>query len=109
MQLFPCPFCGPRSESEFHYAGEAGNIRPEGYTEVSGEAWANYLYMRSNAKGDAGEVWVHRTCREFFVMKRDSLTHEVFASMPLGHATESSDTLPSGAGPMMLNNGETVL
>ncbi|RUZ92182.1 sarcosine oxidase subunit delta, partial [Mesorhizobium sp. M7A.F.Ca.US.006.01.2.1] len=21
MQLFPCPFCGPRDETEFHYRG----------------------------------------------------------------------------------------
>ena len=26
MQLFPCPFCGPRPETEFHYGAEAGNL-----------------------------------------------------------------------------------
>ena len=27
MQTFPCPFCGPRSETEFHFATEAGRAR----------------------------------------------------------------------------------
>ncbi|RUX65781.1 sarcosine oxidase subunit delta, partial [Mesorhizobium sp. M7A.F.Ca.US.014.04.1.1] len=27
MQLFPCPFCGPRDETEFYYGGDAGNAR----------------------------------------------------------------------------------
>ncbi|MGN6144080.1 MAG: sarcosine oxidase subunit delta, partial [Mesorhizobium sp.] len=39
MQLFPCPFCGPRDEAEFHYGGEAGNLRPDG-REVPAERWA---------------------------------------------------------------------
>ncbi|RWF83911.1 sarcosine oxidase subunit delta, partial [Mesorhizobium sp.] len=45
MQLFPCPFCGPREESEFHYGGEAGNLRPDG-GDVTAERWAGYLHMR---------------------------------------------------------------
>jgi sarcosine oxidase subunit delta len=85
MQLFPCPFCGPRDETEFHYGGEAGTVRPEG-TDVSADDWARYLYMRANPKGRAREIWVHLTCGEFFVMERDSITHEVLASRALDEA-----------------------
>ncbi len=86
MQLFPCPFCGPRDESKFHYGGEAGNLRPDGM-EVTAGRWTDYLYMRANPKGATREVWVHLTCGEFFVMERDSLTHEVVGSSSLA-ATE---------------------
>ncbi|MBN9255500.1 MULTISPECIES: sarcosine oxidase subunit delta [unclassified Mesorhizobium] len=87
MQLFPCPFCGPRDETEFHYGGDAGNARPDG-ADVPIERWANYLHMRGNPKGVAREVWVHMNCSEFFVMERDTVTHEVLSSTALdgGHA-----------------------
>lgn len=82
MQLFNCPFCGPRDETEFHYGGEAGNRRPEG-KDAAAEDWAAYLHMRANPKGRTREVWVHLTCREFFVMTRDSVTHAVLATEAL--------------------------
>ncbi|RWO55337.1 sarcosine oxidase subunit delta [Mesorhizobium sp.] len=82
MQLFPCPFCGPREEAEFHYGGEAGNPRPEG-TDVRTGEWTDYLHLRTNPKGTTAEVWVHLTCREFFVMTRNSVTHEILDSSPL--------------------------
>lgn len=82
MQIFICPFCGPREESEFHYGGEAGNTRPDG-ADVPARRWATYLYMRANPKGATREVWVHMTCGEFFVMERDSVNHRVTASRAL--------------------------
>lgn len=88
MQIFTCPFCGPRSESEFHYGGEAGNIRPDG-ADVPAEVWASYLYMRANPKGPTREVWLHMTCGEFFVMERDSVSHKVNASTAFDDAGEA--------------------
>ncbi|MCB2150549.1 MAG: sarcosine oxidase subunit delta, partial [Rhodobacteraceae bacterium] len=44
MQIFPCPFCGPREEHEFLFAAEAGKVRPEPAAKVSDEEWAAYLY-----------------------------------------------------------------
>ncbi|QIG52037.1 sarcosine oxidase subunit delta [Nordella sp. HKS 07] len=82
MQIFICPFCGPREESEFHYGGDAGNARPEG-ADVPAERWGDYLYMRNNPKGAAREVWVHMACGEFFVMERDSVGHTVTATHAL--------------------------
>jgi sarcosine oxidase subunit delta len=83
MQLFRCPFCGTRDETEFHYGGEAGNARPEPAPETAATDWARYLYLRANPKGKTREVWVHLTCGEFFVMERDSLSHAVGASIAL--------------------------
>jgi sarcosine oxidase, subunit delta len=86
MQLFPCPFCGPRAETEFFFAGEAGTVRPEPAGEVSDEAWADYLHCNDNVKGSADEIWVHLTCGEFFAMRRDTLSHEVAEIWPLQRA-----------------------
>lgn len=83
MQLFSCPFCGPRDETEFFFAAEAGKVRPEPAESVSAERWASYLYMNSNPKGISREIWVHLTCGEFFLMERDTLTHAVKESRPL--------------------------
>ena len=83
MQLFPCPFCGPRPEIEFHFATEAGKTRPEPCPDVSARAGSRYLYDNANPKGATREIWVHLTCGEFFAMERDSLTHEVKSSTSL--------------------------
>lgn len=85
MQLFPCPFCGNRDETEFHFAGEAGNVRPQPAESVSAEDWANYLYLLDNPKGNSREIWIHFPCNEAFILERDTLTHEVERSVPLPH------------------------
>jgi sarcosine oxidase subunit delta len=88
MQLFECPFCGWRDETEFHYGGDAGKSRPQPAAgtsagQISADDWAHYLYFHKNLKGRTREIWLHLTCSEFFVMERDSVTHEVIASQPL--------------------------
>ena len=57
MQIFPCPFCGPRDESEFHYVGEP-KARPEPAGSVSDAEWANYLWFNAHPKGEAREIWL---------------------------------------------------
>lgn len=83
MNLFRCPFCGIRDETEFHFATEAGKARPEPAAAVSGAKWAAYLHLTRNPKGPSGEVWVHLTCGELFVMERDTASHEVLAAAAL--------------------------
>jgi sarcosine oxidase, subunit delta len=84
MQIFSCPFCGKRPETEFHYGGEAGNLRPQrAGDEVAAQSWASYLYFRANPKGTSREIWAHTACGELFVMERDTVTHEVVASAAL--------------------------
>jgi sarcosine oxidase, subunit delta len=71
MQIFPCPFCGPRDEIEFHYVGEP-KARPEPAGSISDAAWAEYLWFNANPKGVGREIWLHLTCMEMFVMTRDT-------------------------------------
>jgi sarcosine oxidase subunit delta len=87
MQLFSCPFCGPRGESEFRFAGEFGSARPEGAT-VTDAQWSSYLHRRSNPKGRSAELWLHLTCGEVFRLDRDTLTHVVSGSYALGDCAE---------------------
>ncbi|MFX0541089.1 sarcosine oxidase subunit delta [Roseovarius sp. S4756] len=83
MQIFPCPFCGPRDEREFHFAVEAGKARPEPAAEVIDADWAGYLYAVEAPRGEAREVWLHLTCGEYFVMTRDTVTRDVLGSAAL--------------------------
>jgi sarcosine oxidase subunit delta len=83
MQRFPCPFCGPRDETEFHFAAEAGKVRPEPAAEVTAEVWSHYLHLNRNPRGATREIWVHQTCGEFFLMERDTVTHVVAGATAL--------------------------
>jgi sarcosine oxidase subunit delta len=83
MQLFPCPFCGLRDETEFHYATEARKPRPEPAPEVSDADWSAYLHLNANPRGVSREVWIHLTCGEFFLMTRDTVSAEVLSAEPL--------------------------
>ncbi len=83
MQRFPCPFCGLRDEREFHLLGEAGKVRPDTTGPVTDADWSAYLFAKSNPKGASREVWMHVTCREVFVMERDTATMEVLSTTAL--------------------------
>jgi heterotetrameric sarcosine oxidase delta subunit len=88
MQIFSCPFCGPRNETEFHFAGELGKVRPDTTQDVTSGDWASYLYAQRNEKGAVREVWMHLTCSELFVMERDSVTMDVLGSRALRGGAE---------------------
>lgn len=82
MQIFPCPFCGPRDEREFHFAGESGKVRPdtarsEGAIDISAKGWSDYLYTQRNDHGYVREVWMHLPCQELFLLERHSITMDV--------------------------------
>jgi sarcosine oxidase, subunit delta len=79
LQIFPCPFCGLRDETEFHYVGEP-KARPEPVASVSDAEWAEYLWFNDNPKGLSREIWLHLTCMEMFAMTRDTATHLVTGS-----------------------------
>ncbi len=73
MLLIPCPWCGPRPESEFVARGEAGIIRPG--PDATPEALADFLYMRSNTKGVLAERWRHVSgCGRYFNALRHTVT-----------------------------------
>ncbi len=83
MQVFPCPFCGPRNETEFHFAAEAGKVRPDTTQQIGDADWATYLHAQRNEKGTVREVWMHMTCAELFILERDSVTMDVLGSTAL--------------------------
>ena len=83
MQIFKCPFCGKRNETEFHFLAEAGKPRPEPAEEVSDTQWADYLYFYQSPRGKTAEIWVHTPCGEFFILERDTITREVYRSISL--------------------------
>ena len=77
MLLIHCPYCGPRDETEFSYGGEADIARPTEPDALSDAEWADYVFMRTNAKGRFKEQWVHsHGCGRWFTMVRNTVTHE---------------------------------
>jgi sarcosine oxidase subunit delta len=86
MQIFPCPFCGPRDETEFHYVGEP-KARPEPAVDVTDVDWSEYLHFNANPKGASREIWLHMTCLESFSMTRDTATNVVLGAEPVARAT----------------------
>jgi len=78
MLLIPCPWCGDRDETEFHYGGQAGVPYPARPAELSDEQWGDYLFVRDNPKGQFAERWSHAAgCRRWFDIVRDTATHEI--------------------------------
>ena len=77
MLYIPCPHCGPRNETEFHYGAEAGVGYPDPNT-LSDNEWARYLHIRANPKGWHAERWVHAAgCGRWFNLWRNTITHEI--------------------------------
>jgi sarcosine oxidase subunit delta len=85
MLLINCPYCGPRAEIEFRYGGQAHIERPGPHGEVGDQQWAEYLFYRTNPKGEHRERWVHAAgCRRWFNMARDTTNHQIAAVYPMG-------------------------
>jgi len=83
--LIECPWCGPRGEEEFVARGEAHVARPADPAAASDAEWADYLFMRTNAKGLHRERWLHaHGCRRWFNAVRDTVTHRIHATYPPG-------------------------
>ena len=79
MIMLRCPYCNEiRGEDELRHGGEAGNLRPTDPAAASDEAWTDYLYMRSNAKGPLQEQWCCEAgCGQWFLVTRDTVSHQV--------------------------------
>lgn len=104
MLLIPCPWCGPRDETEFHYGGQAHVPYPEDPASLTDEQWARYLFFRDNPKGPFAERWSHAAgCRRWFNAVRDTSTNEILtvyrAGEPRPQPTEppSRPTRPSSS------------
>lgn len=78
MIRVPCPHCGDRDETEFHYGGQAGVAYPEEPSALGDEEWASYLFVRSNPRGWLHERWFHGAgCRRWFSVERHTVTDEI--------------------------------
>lgn len=85
MLLIDCPHCGKRPEVEFAYGGQAHLVRPAQPAEASDQQWADYLYVRDNARGVHAERWRHvRGCGRFFNALRDTTTDQFSATYRIG-------------------------
>ena len=78
MLVIDCPWCGPRDESEYSYAGEANIERPLAPHELDDDQWADYVFMRTNPRGLHVENWVHSAgCRRYLNVYRHTVTNEI--------------------------------
>jgi heterotetrameric sarcosine oxidase delta subunit len=83
MLRIECPWCGVRDEPEFTYGGESQAARPA--AAASDAEWADYLYCRTNAKGEHAERWCHSFgCGQWFNAVRNTATHEILATWAVG-------------------------
>jgi heterotetrameric sarcosine oxidase delta subunit len=84
MLLIACPWCGPRDEVEFRYGGQAHVAYPDP-DALDDAAWAAFLFVRDNPKGDFAERWVHAAgCRRWFNAVRHTVSHEIRRTYPPG-------------------------
>lgn len=79
MLLIPCPWCGPRAQSEFTYGGDATVQRPD--ADAAEAEWVAFVYLRDNRSGPHDELWHHSAgCRQWFHVRRDTRTHAIASS-----------------------------
>ena len=91
MLRIKCPYCGIRDQVEFQCGGEANVVRPAEPEATSDAQWANYLFYRDNLKGRHLERWLHAYgCRQWFLLERDTATHEILSSKRLGSSPLSA-------------------
>ena len=78
MLKIPCPFCGPRNESEFIHGGPAKDQRSEDPSTVSDQDWVEWLTVPNNPVGFTREKWWHvRGCGRWVTIRRHTVTHEI--------------------------------
>lgn len=97
MFLVHCPYCGDRSETEFHCGGEGGITRPEQTDQLDDVQWGDYVFMRKNPKGLHHEQWVHDAgCGRWFNAIRDTVSYKFVTTYKIGEqppagATDGTD------------------
>lgn len=90
MLQIKCPWCGPRDQSEFAYAGEADIVRPDDPSQLSDEQWADYVFMRRNTMGDFREQWYHaHGCQQFFIATRNTVTNRIESTCRPGESLDA--------------------
>ncbi len=86
MLLVKCPHCGMRPEIEFSYGGEAHIARPPDPFALDDQAWAEFLFYRTNPRGIHAERWNHaQGCGRWFNALRNTSTDSFLITYPMGH------------------------
>ena len=85
MLQINCPYCGTRPEIEFRCGGEAHIARPPQPNTLGDEAWAEFLFYRTNPKGVHAERWLHiHGCARWFNALRDTISDRILATYRAG-------------------------
>lgn len=75
MLLIDCPHCGPRAQIEFAYERTLDSIVT---LDMPPEEAVARLYERANPRGLDDELWRHSFgCRQWLVLRRHRVTHEI--------------------------------
>lgn len=78
MLKIPCPFCGPRNETEFVHGGPLKNRRSDDPGAIEDSDWIEYLTVPKNPLGPVEERWCHiRGCGLWFTIVRDTRSHDL--------------------------------
>lgn len=78
MMLIPCPFCGPRPETEFAYGGPDMGARAQDPNSFDEAAWVHALTIPPNPLGPVREHWRHtKGCGSWVTITRDTRTHVI--------------------------------
>lgn len=81
--LINCPHCGPRTTDEFYIKGDASKLRPGAIGDDTMDQWHDYVHIRDNVRGRTAEHWHHTGgCRQWLVVERDTVSHEIYAVTP---------------------------
>lgn len=72
--LVTCPNCGPREVQELRCAGESTS-RPK--TTPTQRELNEYVYFRANEAGPQREWWFCRSCEDWFLAERNTVTNIV--------------------------------
>ncbi len=81
--LINCPYCGPRTTDEFYIKGDASKQRPDTIGDGTLDTWHDYVHIRENVRGRMAEHWHHTGgCRQWLVVERDTVSHEIYAVTP---------------------------
>ncbi|MEM7172580.1 MAG: sarcosine oxidase subunit delta [Pseudomonadota bacterium] len=78
MIHIPCPWCGPRDETEFTYGGEAGDVMPALDGQSDQVAWHAFVHLSENPSGPVSEFWYHGGgCGRWLLVRRDTASYEI--------------------------------
>ncbi len=96
MLMIDCPWCGRRDQSEFSCKGEAHIARPVDPFALSDKEWGDYIYTRSNPKGEHAERWLHsQGCRRWFNALRNTVSDEFIVTYKPGEARPDTSAAAS--------------